>query len=73
MFKYILFDFDGTVFDTVEGITKSVRYAINRRGMDAELEALRCFFIFIQICRPIDLHMLSRQGSLRNQLFLILK
>lgn len=43
MFKYILFDFDGTVFDTVEGITKSVRYAINRRGMDAELEALRCF------------------------------
>ena len=43
MFKYILFDFDGTVFDTVEGITKSVRYAINLRGMDAELESLRCF------------------------------
>ena len=43
MFKYILFDFDGTVFDTVEGITKSVRYAINLRGMDAELGSLRCF------------------------------
>ena len=43
MFKYILFDFDGTVFDTVEGITKSVRYAINLRGMDAELDSLRCF------------------------------
>lgn len=43
MFKYILFDFDGTVFDTVEGITKCVRYAINLRGMDAELESLRCF------------------------------
>lgn len=43
MFKYILFDFDGTVFDTVEGITKSVRYAINLRGMDAEPDSLRCF------------------------------
>ena len=43
MFRYILFDFDGTVFDTVEGITKSVRYAINLRGMDAELDSLRCF------------------------------
>ena len=39
----VLFDFDGTVFDTVEGITKSVRYAINLRGMDAELDSLRCF------------------------------
>ena len=43
MFEYILFDFDGTVFDTVEGISKSVRYAINRFGIDAELEELRCF------------------------------
>ncbi len=39
----LLFDFDGTVFDTVEGITKSVRYAIRKRGMDAPLESLRCF------------------------------
>lgn len=43
MYKYILFDFDGTVFDTVEGITKSVRYAINKVGRDAPLESLRCF------------------------------
>lgn len=43
MYRYILFDFDGTVFDTLEGITKSVRYAINKRGMDAELSSLRCF------------------------------
>ena len=43
MFKYILFDFDGTVFDTVEGITKSVRYAINLRGMDAEEFALAAY------------------------------
>lgn len=43
MYKYILFDFDGTVFDTVEGITKSVRYALNKVGIDAPLEELRCF------------------------------
>jgi len=43
MADYILFDFDGTVFDTVEGITKSVRYALNRQGIDAELKALRCY------------------------------
>lgn len=43
MYKYVLFDFDGTVFDTVEGITKCVRYAINKVGMDAPLDELRCF------------------------------
>lgn len=43
MYKFVLFDFDGTVYDTVEGITKSVRYAINKYGMDASLQELRCF------------------------------
>lgn len=43
MYKYILFDFDGTVFDTVEGITKSVQYALAKRGIEAELDSLRCF------------------------------
>lgn len=43
MYRYILFDFDGTVFDTVEGITKSVRYALNKQGIDMELSELRCF------------------------------
>ena len=43
MYKYILFDFDGTVFDTVEGITKSVQYALKKRGIAAELDSLRCF------------------------------
>ena len=41
--KTVLFDFDGTVFDTVEGITKSIQYAIRKHGMDAGLEELRCF------------------------------
>ncbi len=43
MYRNVLFDFDGTVFDTLEGITKSVRFAINRQGLDAPLEELRCF------------------------------
>ncbi len=43
MYTYIFFDFDGTVYDTVEGITRSVRYSLQKRGMDAALEELRCF------------------------------
>lgn len=43
MISVVLFDFDGTVYDTVEGITKSVQYALRKRGMDAELGELRCF------------------------------
>ena len=39
----VLFDFDGTVFDTVEGITKSIQYALRKHGMDDPLEKLRCF------------------------------
>lgn len=39
----VLFDFDGTLFDTVEGITRSVRYALNQAGLDAPTEELRCF------------------------------
>ncbi len=41
--KYLFFDFDGTLYDTVEGITKCVRYALRKRGLDAEPEELRCF------------------------------
>ena len=43
MLSYILFDFDGTVYDTVEGITRSVQYALRKHGIDAELTELRCF------------------------------
>ena len=43
MYKYILFDFDGTVFDTVEGITKSAQYALSKFGIEAELDFLRQF------------------------------
>ena len=43
MYKYLLFDFDGTVFDTIEGITKSTQYALRKQGIEAELDELRCF------------------------------
>ena len=43
MYKNILFDFDGTVFDTVEGITKSAQYALKKQGIEAGLDELRCF------------------------------
>ncbi|MBQ3480881.1 MAG: HAD-IA family hydrolase [Oscillospiraceae bacterium] len=43
MFHFILFDFDGTLYDTVEGIAKSARYALEKLGVSAELEDLRCF------------------------------
>ncbi len=39
----VLFDFDGTVYDTVEGITKSVQYALRKHGLDADPADLRCF------------------------------
>lgn len=43
MYRYLFFDFDGTLYDTVEGITRCVQYALRKRGLDAPLESLRCF------------------------------
>ena len=46
MYKLILFDFDGTVFDTGEGIMKSVQYAALAFGYDEpDYTALRCFVV----------------------------
>lgn len=43
MIKNILFDFDGTVFDTVDGITKCAQYALSLQGIEEPAENLRCF------------------------------
>lgn len=43
MYKNILFDFDGTVYDTLEGIIKSVRYALSKKNIDAPDEVLQKF------------------------------
>lgn len=44
MYRVILFDLDGTLTDSGEGITKSVQYAIEKLGMGEHLlEELRSF------------------------------
>lgn len=43
--KYILFDLDGTVTDPMIGITKSVRYALNKFGIEVENLNTLCKFI----------------------------
>ncbi len=43
MFKYILFDFDGTIYNTVEGITKCVQYAAEKQGFHIDPADLRSF------------------------------
>lgn len=45
MKKYILFDLDGTVTDPMIGITKSVRYALNKFGIDVDDLNTLCRFI----------------------------
>ncbi len=37
MIRNILFDFDGTLYDTVEGIEKSAQYALQKLGISAQL------------------------------------
>lgn len=43
MYDIILFDFDGTIYDTLEGITKSMQYALNQQGIYPKLDELKCF------------------------------
>ena len=44
MIKTVLFDFDGTLFDTSEGIIKCVRYALESFGIDEkDEESLKTF------------------------------
>lgn len=43
-YKLALFDFDGTIFDTGEGIIKSVKYSAEAFGYEvADINELRCF------------------------------
>lgn len=44
MFQYVLFDLDGTLTDPKEGITKSVQFALRRRGIhEPDLNKLEPF------------------------------
>ena len=42
-YDYILFDLDGTIVDSGEGITKSAQYALSKFGIHAELDELKRF------------------------------
>lgn len=59
--NYIFFDFDGTVFDTAEGITKSTQYALSKLGIEAELSELYCF------CGPPLTEMFSLKYGLSDE------
>ena len=37
MYKYILFDLDGTISDSSEGITKGIQIALKEMGIDIPL------------------------------------
>ena len=42
-YKNILFDLDGTLTDSAEGVTRSVQYALNKFGINASLTELKSF------------------------------
>ena len=43
MYDIIIFDFDGTIYDTLEGICRCMQYALKKQGIEAELQELQCF------------------------------
>jgi phosphoglycolate phosphatase len=44
MYQYLLFDLDGTLFDTSDGVLRSVQYALGKMGRPIPpLDDLRCF------------------------------
>lgn len=43
MYKNILFDFDGTVFDTLKGIERSVKYALDKNDIVLSVDSFRRF------------------------------
>lgn len=60
MAKTILFDLDGTLTDSKEGITKCVQYALAKYGIDEpDLSKLESF-----IGPPLKIHMLERYPHL---------
>ena len=47
MYKLLLFDLDGTLTASAEGITKSVRYALEQLGRGKEAEDLKALEVFV--------------------------
>ncbi len=59
----VLFDFDGTLFDTVEGITKSIQYALRKHGREEPLDRLRCFAGPPLVDKFMEVYGVSRQEA----------
>ena len=56
--KYILFDLDGTLTDSKEGITKSVQYALKSVGVEEpDIDRLQCY-----IGPPLDVSLKKFHG-----------
>ncbi len=61
--KAVLWDLDGTIIDSEEGITKCVQYALNARGIDEpDLKQLRCF-----IGPPLELIFREKYGMTEEE------
>jgi phosphoglycolate phosphatase len=43
-YKYLLFDLDGTLVNTTEGVLKSAQYALSHFNISVELDELKSFF-----------------------------
>ena len=61
--RAVLFDFDGTVYDTIEGITKSLQYGLKKNGIEAELDELRGFAGPPLVDRMIEVYGVSREEA----------
>ena len=59
----VLFDFDGTLYDTVEGIEKSAQYALRKLGISAQLEELRCFAGPPLVDKFMEMYSFSREKA----------
>jgi phosphoglycolate phosphatase len=43
-YRYLLFDLDGTLIDTTEGVFKCAQYALKHFGIETDFNELRAFF-----------------------------
>ena len=62
--KYILFDLDGTITDSSEGITKSVQHALKKLGVEENDQAMLRRFIG----PPLDESLKSSMGLIKKLL-----
>ena len=69
MFKYVLFDLDGTLTDSGEGITRAVQYALHEQGIEEpDLHRLDSF-----VGPPLDVSFKSRYGMNDEQMLRAVK